>query len=97
MSRRRLAAADARTFAQWDVATVEPSPAGWQFRVKKLSGGQLALALVNLTDSPLATRSTWEQLGFATPPHRVRGIAANSGVRSARPCTNSRGGGFSQR
>ena len=81
-------------------ATLEPSPAGWQFWLKQLSGGRTALAIVNLADTPVTAIFTWRQLGLArsrltcsTPWRTGRSRPARKGWtcrsrRTARPSTS---------
>jgi alpha-galactosidase len=63
-------------------AALEPSPAGWQFWLKQLSGGRAALAIVNLADTPASAMFTWPQLGLGTQPAQVLDAVANRAVEA---------------
>jgi alpha-galactosidase len=49
----------------------------WQVWRKPLSGGRLALAVVNLGDQPGGAAFTWSQLSPAAPPATVRDVWAH--------------------
>ena len=63
-------------------ATLEPSPAGWQFWLKQLSGGRAALAIVNLADTPVTALFTWPQLGLGARPANLLDAVANRPVEA---------------
>jgi alpha-galactosidase len=63
-------------------ATLEPSPAGWQFWLKQLTGGRVALAIVNLADTPATARFTWPQLGLGARPADLLDAVANRAVEA---------------
>jgi len=77
---RQLIAIDQDPLGQ--AAILEPSPAGWQFWLKQLSGGRTALAIVNLADTPAAATFTWRQLGLATPPADLLDAVANRALEA---------------
>jgi alpha-galactosidase len=63
-------------------ATLQPSPAGWQVWLKQLSGGRVALAIVNLADAPVTAMFTWPQLGLGRRPADLLDAVANRAVEA---------------
>jgi alpha-galactosidase len=49
-------------------ATLVASAGGWQAWRKPLSGGRVAIAIVNLSDGPATTTFPWPLLGLPKPP-----------------------------